>query len=95
LAGSRVRAAIPHHVEEKAIGFNRVPSGLYQLVNQVVIKDMVTLKKVSTCKKESEALFEITEGADFDYELSYEDQDGTMKSLRFKQALIDENLHKN
>ena len=92
MAGSRVRAAIPHHVEEKAIGFNRVSDGLYQLVRQVVIKDMVTLTKVSTCKKASEELFETTEGSDFDYELNYEDHDGSMKSLRFKKVPVDKKV---
>ena len=89
MAGSRIRAAIPHHVEEKAIGFDKVDKGLYRLIKQVVVRDVVTLTQVSNKKKTSEELFELTDSDDFDHELSYDDLDGTVKTLRFK--LVNDN----
>lgn len=84
MAGSRIRAAIPHHVEEKAIGFDQVDKGFYRLIKQVVVRDVVTLTQVSNRKKVSEELFELTTTDDFDHELSYDDLDGSVKTLRFK-----------
>ncbi len=86
MAGSRIRAAIPHHVEEKALGFDKVSDGLYRLIKQVTVKDTVTLSKISSQKQHSKELYEIVDSDDFDYELSYDDIDGTLKSLRFKKS---------
>ena len=90
MAGSRIRAAIPHHVEEKALGFDKVEDGLFRLIKQVVVKDTVTLSKISTQKQLSEELYEIVESDDFDYNLYYEDLDGTKKELRFKKVKLEE-----
>ena len=86
MAGSRIRAAIPHHIEEEALGFDKVSEGLFRLIKQVTVKDTVTLSKISSRKQHSKELYRLVEDDDFDYQLSYNDIDGTLKNLRFKKS---------
>ena len=88
MAGSRIRSAIPHHIEEEALGFDKVSEGLYRLIKQVTVKDTVTLSKISSRKQHSKELYRLVEHGDFDYQLSYNDIDGTLKSLAYTQSNI-------
>ena len=92
MAGSRIRVAIPHHVEEKALGFDKVSGGLFRLIKQVIIKDTVTLAKISAQKQRSKELYELVEGDDFDYNLFYEEPDGTLKELKFRKTTLPESI---
>ena len=86
MAGSRITSAIPHHIEEKALGFDKVSEGFYRLIKQVTVKDTVTLTKISSQKQHSKELYRIVEDDDFDYELSYEEIGGGLKNIRFKKS---------
>jgi hypothetical protein len=85
-----IRRAIPHVVNEPGIDFEKVEDNKYKLTTKAFVKDTETYAKISEEKEISDKLFEIVAGDIFDYEFSYEDIDGTMKSLKFKEVDSDE-----
>ena len=85
----QIRPAIPDLITEKTVFFKKRDDGYYNKVTKTILKEKHTFKQTSCVTSVSEEIYEQTTGSDYDHVFSYEDFDGSKKSLRFKQVSKD------
>ena len=83
MKSKKLRPITPEYISEKSISFRKEPEGGFRKITSVSIRNLRT-NKLETEEEESEELYELISGSNFDHEMIVQDPDGNEVILRFK-----------